>query len=65
MNPNGTLDESGSGWNGFQSQDLANLISRAHAAGERVVLTVTDFDQGSLERDHLVAHGRGHALVDR
>ncbi|HEX4162357.1 MAG TPA: glycosyl hydrolase family 18 protein, partial [Acidimicrobiales bacterium] len=48
VNPNGTLDESGSGWNGFQSQDLTNLITRAHAAGERVVLTVTDFDQGSL-----------------
>jgi hypothetical protein len=48
VNPNGTLDESGPGWNGFQSQDLTNLISRAHAAGERVVLTVTDFDQGSL-----------------
>ncbi len=48
VNANGTLDESGSGWNGFQSQDLANLITRAHAAGERVVLTVTDFDQGSL-----------------
>jgi spore germination protein YaaH len=49
VNPNGTLDESGSGWNGFQSQDLTNLISRAHAAGERVVLTVTDFDQSSLD----------------
>ncbi len=49
VNPNGTLDESGSGWNGFQSQDLTNLISRAHAAGARVVLTVTDFDQGSLD----------------
>lgn len=49
VNPNGTLDESGPGWNGFQSQDLTNLISRAHAAGERVVLAVTDFDQGSLD----------------
>ncbi|HWF15882.1 MAG TPA: glycosyl hydrolase family 18 protein [Acidimicrobiales bacterium] len=48
VNANGTLDEGGSGWDGFQSQDLANLITRAHAAGERVVLTVTDFDQGSL-----------------
>ncbi len=48
VNANGTLDESGSGWDGFQSQDLANLITRAHTAGERVVLTVTDFDQGSL-----------------
>ncbi|HEX3332752.1 MAG TPA: glycosyl hydrolase family 18 protein [Acidimicrobiales bacterium] len=49
VNANGTLDESGPGWTGFQSQDLANLITRAHAAGERVVLTVTDFDQGSLD----------------
>ncbi|HEY6472565.1 MAG TPA: glycosyl hydrolase family 18 protein [Acidimicrobiales bacterium] len=48
-NANGTLDESGPGWTGFQSQDLADLITRAHAAGERVVLTVTDFDQGSLD----------------
>jgi hypothetical protein len=49
VNANGTLDESGPGWDGFESQDLATLISRAHAAGERVVLTVTDFDQGSLD----------------
>ena len=49
VNPNGTLDESGPGWNGFQSQDLADLITRAHAAGERVVLTVTDFGQSSLD----------------
>src|SRR6202044_235948 len=49
VNPDGTLDESGPGWDGFQSQDLADLISRAHAAGERVVLTVTDFGQSSLD----------------
>lgn len=49
VNPNGTLDESGPGWNGYQSQDLADLITRAHGAGERVVLTVTDFAQGSLD----------------
>ena len=49
VNGNGTLDESGPGWNGFQSQDLADLISRAHAGGERVVLTVTDFGQSSLD----------------
>ncbi len=48
-NPNGTLDESGPGWNGFESQDLTDLITRAHAAGERVVLTVTDFAQSSLD----------------
>ena len=49
VNPNGTLDESGPGWNGFESQDLAALISRAHASGERVVLTVNDFGQSSLD----------------
>jgi hypothetical protein len=49
VSPNGTLDESGPGWNGFESQDLADLITRAHAAGERVVLIVTDFAQSSLD----------------
>jgi spore germination protein YaaH len=49
VNPDGTLLESGPGWNGFESQDLADLITRAHATGERVVLTVNDFDQSSLD----------------
>ena len=49
VNPDGTLDESGPGWNGYQSQDLSNLVTRAHAAGDRVVLTVTCFDQSSLD----------------
>jgi hypothetical protein len=48
VNPDGTLQQSGAGWNGYQSQSLANLITRAHAANDRVVLTVTDFDQSSL-----------------
>lgn len=50
VNPNGTLAESGSGWNGYQSQDLANLVTRAHAAGVRVVLTVNCFDQNALNQ---------------
>jgi hypothetical protein len=48
VDPDGSLDESGPGWNGFQSQDLSELITRAHASGDRVVLTVTCFDQGAL-----------------
>lgn len=48
VNPDGSLDESGPGWNGFQSQDLSDLVTRAHAAGDRVVLTVTCFDQSAL-----------------
>jgi spore germination protein len=49
-NADGTLDQSGSGWNGYESQDLADLVTRSHAAGDRVVLTVTDFDQNSLNK---------------
>jgi hypothetical protein len=48
-NGDGTLDQSGSGWNGYQSQDLVNLVTRSHAAGARVVLTVTCFSQSSLD----------------
>ena len=48
VEPNGTLDESGPGWNGYESQALSTLITRAHAAGARVVLTVNDFSQDSL-----------------
>ncbi len=48
-NADGTLNQSGSGWNGYESQDLVNLVSRAHAAGARVVLTVTCFSQSSLD----------------
>jgi hypothetical protein len=48
-NADGTLDQSGAGWNGYESQDLVNLVTRAHAAGDRVVLTVTCFSQQSLD----------------
>jgi len=50
VNPDGTLSESGPGWNGYESQDLSNLITRAHTAGDRVVLTVTCFDQSALDQ---------------
>jgi spore germination protein YaaH len=48
VNPDGSLQESGAGWNGYESQALTDLITRAHAAGARVVLTVNDFGQSSL-----------------
>lgn len=48
VNSNGTLDQSGPGWDGFESQQLVNLISRSHAAGDRVVLTVNCFTQSAL-----------------
>jgi len=49
-NSDGSLAQTGPGWNGYQSQDLVNLVTRAHAAGARVVLTVTCFDQRALDR---------------
>jgi spore germination protein YaaH len=47
-NADGTIAQSGAGWNGYESQDLVNLVTRAHASGDRVVLTVTCFSQASL-----------------
>lgn len=49
VNPDGYLDHSGAGWNGYQSQALADLITRAHGAGDRVVLTVSCFSQSALD----------------
>lgn len=46
--PDGSLVRSGGGWDGYQSQDLATLITRAHAANVHVVLTVKNFDNGDL-----------------
>ncbi len=50
VNGDGSIVQSGPGWVGYESQDLVDLINRAHAAEDRVVLTVTCFDQGSLNQ---------------
>jgi hypothetical protein len=47
---NGTLDQNGSGWSGFESQAFTSLENRAHSTGDRVVLTVTCFDQSALNQ---------------
>jgi spore germination protein YaaH len=49
VNRNATLAENGSGWVGYQSQALADLVTRAHDAGDRVVLTITCVDQSALD----------------
>jgi hypothetical protein len=49
VNPDGTVDTSGPGWAGYESQDLTNLVNAAHQAGDRVVLTATDFSNSSLD----------------
>ena len=40
--------QSGPGWNGYNSEDFVNLINAAHQAGDRVVLTANDFSEASL-----------------
>jgi hypothetical protein len=49
INGDGSIDRSGSGWVGYESEDLAQLITRAHEAGDRVVLTTTCFSQANLD----------------
>lgn len=48
--PDGSVQQSGDGWDGYNSQDLASLIDRAHASGSRVVLTVNDFDDAQIHQ---------------
>ena len=48
INPNGSIEQSGPGWNGYESEDFVNLINAAHQAGDRVVLTANDFSEASL-----------------
>ncbi len=48
VNPNGSIQQSGPGWNGYNSEDFVNLINAAHQAGDRVVLTANDFSEPSL-----------------
>ncbi|HUC35804.1 MAG TPA: glycosyl hydrolase family 18 protein [Acidimicrobiales bacterium] len=49
VNADGSISRSGAGWDGYESQDLADLITRAHEAGDRVVLTASCFDQPTLD----------------
>jgi hypothetical protein len=49
VGPGGSLVTSGSGWNGYQSQDLVGLVTGAHKAGDRVVLVAKAFDQTTLD----------------
>jgi len=52
VNPDGTISQSGDGWTGYQSQQLVDMITAAHQARDRVVLTVKNFDMDQLR--HLI-----------
>src|SRR5438477_83177 len=40
FNPDGSVSTNDAGWSGWNSQDLATIITNAHAAGDRVVLVI-------------------------
>ncbi len=48
VNPYGTIIQD-SGYQGWWSAQMTSLMNAAHAAGDRVVLTITDFDSSSIE----------------
>jgi len=50
LESDGSVSRAGTGWEGLQSQQLANLTSAAHAQGARVVLTAKTFDPAALHQ---------------
>lgn len=50
VNADGTISQSGDGWTGYQSQQLVDMITAAHQAGDRVVLTAKNFDMTQLRQ---------------
>lgn len=46
----GRLDASGPGWTGWNSRQLVNLVAAAHRRGVKVVLTIKQFDTGTINR---------------
>ncbi|MEO6798001.1 MAG: glycosyl hydrolase family 18 protein [Candidatus Dormibacter sp.] len=40
INADGSINQSDQGWTGWNSNELADLINRAHGAGDRVVLVI-------------------------
>src|SRR5258708_28296602 len=50
VNGDGSLQRSGNGWVGYQSQQLADLVTRSHAAGDRVTLAAKTFEPAALHR---------------
>jgi len=46
----GSITMAGSGWNGWTSQELVNVINAAHLAGDRVVVVLKTFDEGTINQ---------------
>lgn len=48
VNYDGTLNTSDAGYTSFESQQATDLFTRAHQAGTRVVVTMTQMDDGTI-----------------
>jgi GH18 family chitinase len=48
VNGGGGFDTSTPGWAGWSSAQLSSLVSRAHSQGVRVVVTIKQFDEGTI-----------------
>jgi len=50
LNADGTFNTGDSGWTGWNSQALVDVVNRAHQAGDRVVLVIKQFDEASINQ---------------
>ena len=48
VNGDGSFATTTRGWSGWTSQDLVDVINRAHAAGDRVVVVIKAFDEATI-----------------
>ena len=48
VNPDGSFVTTDGGWTGWNSANLTNLVSTAHASGVKVVLVIKDFSDDSI-----------------
>ncbi len=50
VNGAGGFDSSGPGWAGWTSRQLSDVVARAHGQGVRVVVTIKQFDEATINK---------------
>lgn len=48
INPDGSFNTTDSGWTAWNSQNLNDMINRAHSSGDRVLLVIKAFDEATI-----------------
>ena len=61
VNGDGSFATTTRGWTGWNSQDLTDVINRAHAAGDRVVVVIKAFDEATI--NSIVTTGAGQTAI--